>query len=92
LHGINKNTIFEKSLTKNNIIMTNNLLNCITDVENNSRLKMEALKELRTLLEKLELGIESISKEDSEWSYTSQLEDIKTSLENVKLEIHLKTI
>ena len=68
--------------------MTNNLLDCITDATNNSKVKIEALKELRTLLEKVELGIESISREDSEWSYTSQLEEIKTSLENVKLEIY----
>ena len=68
--------------------MTSNLLDCITDATNNSKVKVEALKELRTLLEKVELGIEAISREDKEWSYTSQLEDIKTSLENVELELH----
>ena len=68
--------------------MTSNLLNCITDATNNSKVKVEALKELRTLLEKVELGIEEVSKEDVEWSYTSQLENIRTSLENVKLELH----
>jgi hypothetical protein len=68
--------------------MTSNLLDCITDATNNSKVKVEALKELRTLLEKVELGIDAISREDTEWSYTSQLEDIKTSLENVNLELH----
>ena len=68
--------------------MTSNLLDCITDATNNSKVKVEALKELRTLLEKVELGIEAISRVDTEWSYTSQLEDIKTSLENVNLELH----
>lgn len=68
--------------------MTNNLLDCITDATNNSKVKVEALKELRTILEKVELGIEAISREDTDWSYSSQLEDIKTSLENVKLELH----
>ena len=68
--------------------MTNNLLDCITDATNNSKVKIEALIELRTLLEKVELGIESVSREDTDWSYTSQLEDIKTSLENVRLELH----
>ena len=68
--------------------MTSNLLDCITDATNNSKVKVKALKELRTLLEKVELGIEAISRVDTEWSYTSQLEDIKTSLENVNLELH----
>lgn len=67
--------------------MTDNLLECITDATNNSKVKLEALKELQNLLQKVELGIESISLEDIDWSYTSQLANIKTSLENVNLEL-----
>ena len=68
--------------------MTNNLLHFITEATNNSKAKLEALKELQSILQKVELGIEAISREDTEWSYTSQLEDIRTSLENVNLELH----
>ena len=68
--------------------MTNNLLHFITEATNNSKAKLEALKELQSILQKVELGIEAISREDTEWSYTLQLEDIRTSLENVNLELH----
>ena len=72
-------------------IMIDNLLECIVDNNNNSKRKKQALVELREILEKLEVGIEAVSREDADWSYASQKEEIKTDLENVNLEIEINT-
>ena len=67
--------------------MVENILDCITDPNNvGKETKKQALQELRTLLEKVELGIEEVSKRDSEWYYGDQLKDVKIALENTNLE------
>lgn len=68
--------------------MIGNILEIITASSNSSKVKIQGLEEVRTLLEKVELGIEAYSKEDTTWGYTSQLGEVKVALRNIELELH----
>jgi hypothetical protein len=65
--------------------MVEHILDCIADSARGREVKIKALEELRSILEKLELGIEAVSREGNDC--TSQLEDIKYTLENTKIEL-----
>ena len=61
--------------------MINNILHNI--VYSHTDNKLDSLKELRTLLEKTERGIELASEKDLEWSYDDQLKEVRQCLDNV---------
>lgn len=64
--------------------MVQELLNCIIHSRTHREVKdIAALTELKTILEKLEIGLEAISKEDTEWNYSGQILEVQQNIKRI---------